>query len=159
MLDANHLILKIIQWSFQLDMNYARYDFLFWLAQYNTFFRVCFFGPSISLSIYHLSSHLLVFASLLVFSYGAKFQEWAFFPACSMSFLYVHIFHQIEMLALVYVSRGVIGEMIGVLGGFSLLVCLPGLLNLNSCRMSGFSYDTIHSHVNSKACPLGGQSA
>lgn len=118
MLDANHLILKIIQWSFQLDMNYARYDFLFWLAQYNTFFRVCFFGPSISLSIYHLSSHLLVFASLLVFSYGAKFQEWAFFPACSMSFLYVHIFHQIEMLALVYVSRGVIGEMIGVLGGF-----------------------------------------
>lgn len=50
-----------------------------------------------------------------------------------MSFLCVHIFYQIEMLALAYGSRGVTGEMIGVfssllsiyLGRFSLKFMLP----------------------------------
>lgn len=126
-MDAIHFILKIIslEWSFSIAMNYARYDFLFWDTSPIQHFlsHLIFFDPfhlSLSLSVYHLSSHLLVFTSLLVFSNGAKFHEWAFFPACSMSFLYVHISYPIEMLALPCVSRGVTGEMIGVFGFFSL---------------------------------------
>lgn len=51
-----------------------------------------------------------------------------------MSYLYAHIFNQIEKLALAYVSRGVTGEMIGAFSSLLPLV-LFNVKFMSPCRL------------------------
>lgn len=94
-----------------------------------------FLSLSLSVSVYHLPSHLSVPCPL------------SLAPALFYELLYVHIFYQIEMLALAYVSTGVSGEMIGVSSSLLPLV-LSSLKFMSRFRLLLW-------HFTSNSYPLG----
>jgi hypothetical protein len=94
-----------------------------------------FLSLSLSVSVYHLPSHLSVLCCP------------SLAPALFYELLYVHIFSQIEMLALAYVSTRVSGEMIGVSSSLLPLV-LSSLKFMSPFRLLLW-------HFTSNSYPLG----